>query len=93
MIPSRSLRTLATLGAVQLVATLALAEPAAAQGSPNSGTGPKLPPSGAIARDTAYERKVLTSMKAPEGFTMVSYAGPPFAMYPTVVAPAPDGSG
>src|SRR5689334_25224126 len=92
MIPSRSLRMLAPLGAGALVAALALAEPAAAQGQPNTGTGPKLPPSGTIARDTAYERKVLAAMKVPDGFTMVSYAGPPFAMYPTVVAPAPDGS-
>jgi hypothetical protein len=83
---------LASTGAGALVAALALAEPAVAQGQPNMGTGPVLPKSGTIARDTAYERKVVAAMKAPEGFTMVSYAGPPFAMYPTVVAPAPDGS-
>jgi hypothetical protein len=82
----------ASTGAGALVAALALAEPAVAQGQPNMGTGPVLPKSGTIARDTAYERKVVAAMKAPEGFTMVSYAGPPFAMYPTVVAPAPDGS-
>jgi glucose/arabinose dehydrogenase len=35
---------------------------------------------------------VLATMKAPDGFTMVHYAGPPYAMYPTVVEPAPDGS-
>ena len=56
------------------------------------GLGPTLPKSGTIPRDTAYERKVLAQMKAPDGFTMLSFAGPPFAMYPTVVAPAPDGS-
>ena len=31
-------------------------------------------------------------MKAPDGFTMTLFAAPPYAMYPTVVAPAPDGS-
>ena len=44
---------LASFGAGAFVATLALAEPAVAQGQPNTGTGPKLPPSGTIARDTA----------------------------------------
>ncbi|HUQ02579.1 MAG TPA: hypothetical protein VM261_08800 [Kofleriaceae bacterium] len=93
MITSRSLRMLASIGASALVATLTLAESAGAQGQQlNMGTGPALPKSGTIPRDTAYERKVLAAMKAPDGFTMVSYAGPPFAMYPTVVTPAPDGS-
>ena len=63
-----------------------------AAGQPNTGLGPTLPKTGTITRDTAYERKVLAAMKAPAGFTMVSFAGPPIAMYPTVVAPAPDGS-
>ncbi|HKP15472.1 MAG TPA: hypothetical protein VJT85_05390 [Gemmatimonadaceae bacterium] len=75
-----------------VLASLILAAPAGAQGQPSMGTGPSLPKSGTIPRDTAYERKVLAAMKAPDGFTMLHYAGPPFAMYPTVVAPAPDGS-
>jgi glucose/arabinose dehydrogenase len=91
MTSSRLPRTLASLAAGVLT-TVALAASVQAQGQPNTGTGPALPKSGAIPRDTAYERKVLATMKAPDGFTMVSYAGPPFAMYPTVVAPAPDGS-
>ena len=74
------------------LSTAVLAAAAGAQGQPNTGLGPTLPKSGTIPRDTAYERKVLAAMKAPDGFTMVSFAGPPFAMYPTVVAPAPDGS-
>jgi putative membrane-bound dehydrogenase-like protein len=66
--------------------------PAGAQGQPNTSTGPVLPKSGRIVPDTAHERKVLAQMKAPEGFSMVTFAGPPYAMYPTVVEPAPDGS-
>ncbi|MDB4881339.1 MAG: hypothetical protein JWL95_105, partial [Gemmatimonadetes bacterium] len=69
---------------------VASATPAGAQ--MNMGLGPALPKSGTIPRDTAYERKVLAQMKAPEGFTLTAFAGPPFAMYPTVVAPAADGS-
>ena len=81
------------LYAAVVLAAMTHASPALAQsGPPNTGTGPKLPPKGTIARDTAYERKVLEQMKAPEGFTMTVFAGPPVAMYPTVVAPSPDGS-
>jgi len=92
MTSSRLFRTLpsATLAAFTIAVTSA---PVQAQfGPPNTGTGPQLPKSGTIARDTAYERKVLEQMKAPEGFAMQLFAGPPVAMYPTVVAPAPDGS-
>jgi glucose/arabinose dehydrogenase len=91
MTSSRLARTLASIAASAL-AVSALTAPIGAQGQPNTGTGPALPKSGTIPRDTAYERKVLAAMKAPDGFTMVHYAGPPFAMYPTVVTPAPDGS-
>ncbi|MEP7001915.1 MAG: hypothetical protein ABI969_15615 [bacterium] len=78
--------------ALSLVA--AIASPALAQfgGPPNTSTGPQLPKRGAIPRDTAYERKVLAEIKAPSGFAMTLFAGPPFAMYPTAVAPSPDGS-
>ncbi|HEV7992193.1 MAG TPA: hypothetical protein VGP25_10225 [Gemmatimonadaceae bacterium] len=86
----RLFRTLSfTAAALSVAATSA---PALAQGGQNMGLGPQLPKSGAIARDSAYERKVLEQMKAPDGFTMLTYAGPPIAMYPTVVAPSPDGS-
>jgi glucose/arabinose dehydrogenase len=91
MTTSRVSRVLTTTLASTL-AIVVLAATGGAQGQPNMGTGPALPKSGTIPRDTAYERKVLAAMKAPDGFTMLSYAGPPFAMYPTVVAPAPDGS-
>src|SRR3982751_2771401 len=91
MLSSRLPRALTSL-AVGVLAATAAVTPAAAQGQPNMGTGPQLPKSGTIPRDTAYERKVLAQIKAPEGFTLLSFAGPPFAMYPTAVAPAPDGS-
>src|SRR5687768_1360413 len=91
MNPSRLSRSLSFLVVLALAAATPVT-PAGAQGQPNTGTGPALPKSGTIARDTAYERKVLAQMKAPAGFTVVSFAGPPAAMYPTVVAPSPDGS-
>ena len=88
---SRLPRALAAL-AVGALASTAVAAPAAAQGQPNMGLGPTLPKSGTIPRDTAYDRRVLAQIKAPEGFALLNFAGPPFAMYPTAVAPAPDGS-
>ena len=92
MITSRLFRALTATVAGALTSVALVAATAGAQGQPNTSTGPALPKSGMIPRDTAYERKVLAAMKAPEGFTMLHYAGPPFAMYPTAVAPAPDGS-
>src|SRR6059058_5578031 len=91
MLTSRLPRVLASF-AVGALATTVIAAHAAAQGQPNMGLGPTLPKSGTIPRDTAYERKVLAQMKAPDGFTLLNFAGPPFAIYPTAVAPAPDGS-
>jgi putative membrane-bound dehydrogenase-like protein len=91
MTQSRLFRTLSTASAAALTIA-ALSAPALAQGAPNMGLGPQLPKSGTIARDTVHERKVLEQMQAPDGFTMLTYAGPPIAMYPTVVAPSPDGS-
>src|SRR5690349_9136975 len=91
MNPSRLPRALTSL-AVGVLAAAAVTAPAAAQGQPNMGLGPSLPKSGSIPRDTAYERKVLAQMKAPEGFTLLHFAGPPVAMYPTAVATSPDGS-
>ena len=91
MTPSPLFRTLSSV-AMAAFTMAATSAPVLAQGALNMGLGPQLPKSGSIARDTAYERKVLGQMKAPDGFTMLSYAGPPVAMYPTVVAPAPDGS-
>src|SRR3954468_5178979 len=68
MITSRLPRVLTSL-AVGALATATIGTAAAAQGQPNMGLGPTLPKSGTIPRDTAYERKVLAQMKAPEGFT------------------------
>lgn len=54
--------------------------------------GPRLPARGIIVPDTARDLGVLAQVKVPEGFSLSIFAGPPVAMYPTVVAPAPDGS-
>ena len=84
----------ASLLAAPFLTTLATAQdPAAKPGpAPKADTGPVLPVRGAIVRNVARDSSVLAQVIAPEGFTVTMFAGPPVAMYPTVVAPAPDGS-
>ena len=90
---TRARLTLTLAAAALLAAPAAAQDPGAAHGpAPAPSTGPKLPARGAIVRDTARDRNVLGQVTAPEGFVVTMFAGPPVAMYPTVVAPAPDGS-
>ncbi|HEX8848784.1 MAG TPA: hypothetical protein VF761_04550 [Gemmatimonadaceae bacterium] len=94
-ISERNVRALARpLVALLLVATPALAQDPGAthQPVPVPSTGPTLPAKGTIARDTARDRNVLAQVTVPAGFAVTMFAGPPVAMYPTTVAPAPDGS-
>ncbi|MFL5580061.1 MAG: hypothetical protein ACJ8AO_06790 [Gemmatimonadaceae bacterium] len=74
------------------LATLAAAAMSAQSPAAPSDVGPQFPARGTLVRDTVRERGVLEQVKVPEGFSAVVFAGPPIAMYPTVVAPAPDGS-
>ena len=75
-----------------LAAVVPFASVAAQRGAPNTSTGPQLPKSGAIVRDTAREAAILAVTKAPTGSKVTVFAGPPIAMYPTAVATSPDGS-
>ena len=93
------MRNARTLLAASLLATCVIARPIIAQGAgagstaaPTPQAGPKLAVRGAIPRDTARDNNVLGQVKVPDGFALTMFAGPPVAMYPTVVAPAPDGS-
>ena len=88
-----------TLLGASAVAVCVVAGPIAAQGpgaargpAPAQQTGPKLAARGPVPRDTARDSNVLGQVKVPDGFALTMFAGPPVAMYPTVVAPAPDGS-
>jgi glucose/arabinose dehydrogenase len=65
-------------------AALLLAGPALAQTLP--------PERGTLTPDTARERKMLGELKAPEGFRLTLFAGPPVAEYPTCLTPAADGA-
>jgi putative membrane-bound dehydrogenase-like protein len=87
-------RLTVALAATALVALpLAAQDPGAAHGpAPAPSTGPTLAPRGAIAPNPARDSGVLAQVTVPPGFSLKMFAGPPVAMYPTVVAPAPDGS-
>ena len=86
--------SLALLAAASLAAGSLLAQdPGAAHGpAPAPATGPRLPRSGRIVRDAVRDSGVLAQVTVPAGFAVTMFAGPPVAMYPTTVAPAPDGS-
>ncbi|GAC1515918.1 MAG: hypothetical protein NVS1B4_08420 [Gemmatimonadaceae bacterium] len=70
---------------VAVAGALLAVSPAWGQGpGPSSTTRPApLPPSGPVVRNTAREEAVLRQIKAPEGFKVTPFAGPPVAQYPT----------
>ncbi|HEX2779181.1 MAG TPA: hypothetical protein VHM30_06770, partial [Gemmatimonadaceae bacterium] len=89
----RSLLVAPLLATALLTATATAQDPGATRGpTPKPETGPKLPTRGSIPRDTARDRNVVGQVTIPAGFALTMFAGPPVAMYPTVVEPAPDGS-
>jgi glucose/arabinose dehydrogenase len=51
-----------------------------------------LPKTGTIARSATRDSVLLAKVKAPAGFAVSLFAGPPVAMYPTCLTTAPDGS-
>ena len=64
-----------------------------AQGPPQNTARPKpIAKSGAVPREPAAEAKIATQFKAPAGFDVTLFAGPPLAMYPTCVNESPDGA-
>ena len=81
------------LAAPLLTAPAAAQDPGAKPGpAPKADTGPVLPVRGTIPPNVARDSGILAQVTVPEGFAVTMFAGPPVAMYPTVVAPAPDGS-
>ncbi|MFL5619969.1 MAG: heme-binding domain-containing protein [Gemmatimonadaceae bacterium] len=78
---------------VLLALSLAAGAALDAQGPPQSTARPKpIAKSGPVPREAAAEQKLQTAFKAPEGFQVTLFAGPPVAMYPTCVNESPDGA-
>ena len=48
--------------------------------------------SGMVPLEPAVEQKLQADFKAPAGFKVTLFAGPPVAMYPTCVGESPDGA-
>jgi len=53
---------------------------------------PAIARSGPVPREAAVEQKLQADFKAPAGFKVTLFAGPPVAMYPTCVNESPDGA-
>ena len=75
--------------ALVLVAQAALAQPPAQQPVARP---PSLARSGAVPAEPNVEKKLQSDFKAPAGFTVTLFAGPPVGMYPTCVNESPDGA-
>ena len=77
------------------LACAALSIPAAlgAQGPGQSTARPSaIPKSGSVPREPNVEQRLQSGFKAPQGFSVTLFAGPPVAMYPTCVNESPDGA-
>lgn len=59
---------------------------------PNAVRPVTIPKSGAIPLQPALEQRMQTEFKAPAGFKVSLFAGPPVAMYPVCVNESPDGA-
>ncbi|MEO8562490.1 MAG: HEAT repeat domain-containing protein [bacterium] len=82
-------RTLLSLALVAFTVPCVLS----AQGPGQSTARPSsIPKSGAVPREPNVEQKLQASFKAPPGFNVTLFAGPPVAMYPTCVNESPDGA-
>ena len=81
-----------TLATALLALSLTALAPLDAQGPPQNAARPKpIPKSGPVPREPAAEAKLAAQFKAPAGFDVTLFAGPPVAMYPTCVGESPDG--
>jgi putative membrane-bound dehydrogenase-like protein len=79
--------------ALSLGATPTILAQAPAPAAPQTVARPQpIPRSGPVPREPEVERKLQAEFKAPDGFSVTLFAGPPVAMYPTCVNESPDGA-
>lgn len=74
---------------------LLIAAPSASIAQPpaqSTARPPSIPKSGPVPLEPNVEKKLQADFKAPAGFSVTLFAGPPVAMYPTCVAESPDGA-
>ncbi|MBW3629073.1 MAG: heme-binding domain-containing protein [Gemmatimonadetes bacterium] len=79
-------------GMMTAVVALAMATPLLAQTPAAEARPAPLPSSGTIAANPAVEAKMRSEVKAPVGWDVRLFAGPPVAMYPTCLSESPDGA-
>ncbi|CAN5905705.1 hypothetical protein BH11GEM1_BH11GEM1_30060 [soil metagenome] len=78
---------------IAVAATMGAPAGVAAQGPSASQVRPRqVAKRGVVPREPAVEQRLQSDFKAPSGFTVSLFAGPPVAMYPTCVNESPDGA-
>lgn len=82
-------RAFAVAVTLSLAATQSIAQ---GRGGQSTARPPSLPKSGPVPREANVEMKLQADFKAPPGFKVTLFAGPPIAMYPTCVTESPDGA-
>ncbi|HVS61029.1 MAG TPA: hypothetical protein VHE82_10100 [Gemmatimonadaceae bacterium] len=82
-----------TLPAIALALSLGAPAAAIAQAPAQNTARPQpIPRSGTVPLEPTVEQKLQADFKAPDGFKVTLFAGPPVAMYPTCVNESPDGA-
>ena len=90
--PSRAFRA-CVVPIIALAITLGVPAASAAQGTAAAPPRPRqIAKRGVVPREPAVEQRLQSEFKAPSGFTVSLFAGPPVAMYPTCVNESPDGA-
>jgi putative heme-binding domain-containing protein len=88
MMPRNLVRLVSSLLAVLLITIVGSAEQGPAQQGPAT---PPLPaPRGTLSLSPEQTAEILKSVKAPAGFTVTAFAGPPIVNYPTCVTATHD---
>jgi putative membrane-bound dehydrogenase-like protein len=86
----RAARTTGSLALIALSVPCVLG--AQGPGQQSTARPSAIPKSGPVPREPNVEQKLQSSFKAPQGFSVTLFAGPPVAMYPTCVNESPDGA-
>jgi putative heme-binding domain-containing protein len=88
MMPGHLTRLAFSLLAILLVTIVGLAEQG--PGQPPPSTPPLPPPRGTLSLSPEATAEIIKSVKAPAGFTVTAFAGPPIVNYPTCVTATHD---
>ncbi|MEP7000225.1 MAG: PVC-type heme-binding CxxCH protein [bacterium] len=92
LVVAARVRAVHALVAAVLVLSIGVRNANAQFPAPSTARPLAIPRSGAVPTEATAEQKLLATFKAPPGFKVSLFAGPPVAMYPTCVNESPDGA-